>query len=145
MLKTAELIDAAQARSGIPSDYALAQRLGVTRQTVSHWRTGDTYPDINRAFALAELAGRPEALVLAELEHERAARAGKALDDLGVWRTRIDRLTAGALAVFLSAGLGVTFAPDASAMARVQAPMVTGSPTMPAAPLNTGLYIVHSS
>lgn len=39
------------------SQEALAEKVGVTRQTVSKWETGDSIPDLEKAAALAEVFG----------------------------------------------------------------------------------------
>ena len=97
-MKTADLIDQARATSGFPSDYQLAKRVGVSRQVISQWRTGTSYPAIRFQFDLAELAGRNPAAVIAELEEEREIRAGQDAQ-AETWRARLQRLATTAAVV----------------------------------------------
>ena len=53
----ATLLDKARSRKGIPTDMALAERLGRSRAVVSEWRSGSSYPDEDMIVHLAELAG----------------------------------------------------------------------------------------
>lgn len=56
MKTIADLLDEARRASGLASDNALAQRLGTTRQVVSQWRHGDSYPGEEKITALAHMA-----------------------------------------------------------------------------------------
>ncbi|WJI17481.1 helix-turn-helix domain-containing protein [Pseudoxanthomonas winnipegensis] len=53
----ATLMDKARQRRGIPTDMALGERLGRSRQVVSQWRSGDKFPDEEVIVQLADLAG----------------------------------------------------------------------------------------
>lgn len=71
------LLNAAQQAARIPSDYALAQRLGITRSAISSYRHGRSSPDDATAEKLAHLAGLdPDAVVLA-MHAERARDEGE--------------------------------------------------------------------
>lgn len=86
-MKTEQMLEAAKKRAGLPSDYALAARLGVTRQRVSSWR-GGVVPDPSIGFKLAGLLGEDPARIVADLELERAERKGD--DKLAQeWRSEI--------------------------------------------------------
>lgn len=50
-------MDAAKKAHGIPSDYRLAQVLGVTRATVSTWRNGRSFPGYSSTCVLSTMAG----------------------------------------------------------------------------------------
>ncbi|MEI8612055.1 helix-turn-helix domain-containing protein [Enterovibrio sp. Hal110] len=50
-----ELMDDVKAAHDIPSDYALAKKLGVTRATVSKWRVEKGIPDWESIFKIADL------------------------------------------------------------------------------------------
>ncbi|PPT86411.1 hypothetical protein XarzCFBP7410_04295 [Xanthomonas arboricola pv. zantedeschiae] len=92
-----ELLDKGRERSNLPSDNALAQRIGVTRAVISSWRAGrNPMPDerIAQICALAKLDGGEW---MARIHGERAASpAEKAL-----WRSVLDRLSAAAAVVAL--------------------------------------------
>ena len=55
MKTTAQWLDAVKARLELPSDYAAAKVLGVTRASVSSWRNGRTTFDDDTAFLVAEI------------------------------------------------------------------------------------------
>lgn len=58
VLKTTQMLDLARERHGIPSDYALAKRLGVDQSTVTGYRRGRTKPEnpvLARLCALCEI------------------------------------------------------------------------------------------
>lgn len=89
-MRTDELLDAAKHAAGIESDYALAQRLGVTRAVVSSYRQGRTIPDADVAFRLADVLNDDPARIVALCELERAERKGA--DKLAAaWRRRLER------------------------------------------------------
>lgn len=72
MIPVRRYMDEAAERGIVKNDSDLARRLGVTRQSVSAWRTGESFPDSDQAAALADLLGKPE--VLAECMAARAKR-----------------------------------------------------------------------
>ena len=49
-------LSGARKRKGL-SQEAVAEKLGVSRQTISKWETGETLPDIRQAKKLAVLYG----------------------------------------------------------------------------------------
>lgn len=67
-----DLLDIAKEQAGIPSDYALAKRLNVTRQSISNMRAGRRIMTDEMALDLADLARLPAGYVLACLNVERA-------------------------------------------------------------------------
>jgi len=113
-MRTPELLDAARSRAGIPSDYALAARLGVTRASVSGWRRGKQVPDAGHVFELANLAGLDGVTVWAEIELQRAELAQLPLN-VAAWRSLLQRLGGAAAAVAMVAGLGVAPSPSQAA------------------------------
>lgn len=138
------LLAAVRAAQGIPSNYRLARVLGVPDNTVQRWNTGSNTPDDLMAARLAQLADLDPGSVVAAMHAQRAA----APEERALWERISERLAATAstaAAVILSALLGVTFTPDAGAMAHSSAPMASGSPTMPTPAAGGVLYIVHSS
>ena len=72
MKTTVEWLDALKAQLDIPSDYAAAKVLGLTRSAVSHYRTGRTSFDDVTAVRVADLLGVDPAEVLASVQYERA-------------------------------------------------------------------------
>lgn len=93
-MKTIELLDAAKRRAGIPSDYALAARLGITRGAVSGYRCQGLVPDPLVGYKLAELLDVDPMHVIAVLESERADRRG-APEAVAAWRGILDALGIG--------------------------------------------------
>lgn len=74
MYTVPEILDLARQHSGIPSDYALAKRLGVVRQTISLMRSGRLGLSEEHAEHLAELAGLDPLTVYAHAQATRAKR-----------------------------------------------------------------------
>lgn len=71
MKTTTELLDEVKARYGLPSDYALAAKLGMTRAGISGYRTGRTKLSGAIALRVAELLDLNPGYVLASMEAER--------------------------------------------------------------------------
>lgn len=70
MQTTTELMDAARAELGVPSDYALAKAMNIDRAVVSKWRNGGTVGDEN-ALALADILDLDPLYVMAVCHGER--------------------------------------------------------------------------
>lgn len=105
-MRTIELLDAAKKHSHAPSDYALANLLGISRQRLSHWRNERELPDTLGAIKLAAILGRDPIEVIAEIEIERAERANKETT-ADEWRSILTRVKAG-LAMFIIGGALLT-------------------------------------
>lgn len=98
MAIVAALLDKARATRSIPSDLALAERLGISRQAVSNWRHGDKFPDEETIAQLALLAGDDPAQWLVAIKAVRTdGVAGKA------WAALAKRLGAAAAVVLVAA------------------------------------------
>ena len=69
MMKLSEKILYCRKRAGL-SQEALAERLGVSRQAVSKWETGEALPETNKLAALAEALGVSVDWLLSEDEPE---------------------------------------------------------------------------
>lgn len=78
----AELIDLVKEKSGIPSDYALASKLGITRQLVSGIRNGRNGIPEPIALKMAQFAKINPALMLAMCQQAKA----KTPEARTVWR-----------------------------------------------------------
>lgn len=74
MLKTIELLEQVKAAYGLPSDYALAKKLGLTRGAVSKYRCQGTTLDDKVAIEIAELLDLNPLSVVASMHAERAER-----------------------------------------------------------------------
>lgn len=95
---TNRYLDAVKARLDITSDYALAAKWGVTRQRISHYRSGTTSLSDERCIQVAEILGLPPEKVLFEIQSERARKLGQSgLAD--VLESVLRRLTATAAAI----------------------------------------------
>ena len=79
---TIDLVDEVKRYASIGSDYALAKRLGVLPQTISHYRHGRTQMSDEIAVKLSAMIGRAPAPILASLAAERAKNS----DVAKIWR-----------------------------------------------------------
>ncbi|HHA2550524.1 TPA: helix-turn-helix transcriptional regulator [Stenotrophomonas maltophilia] len=104
----AELLDLAQARTHAEYDSALARKLGVSRQTISNWRVGRTFPDAKACGRISEATGMPLNEIMGLVGEERATDQ----EEKAVWRRLAGR--AAAILVAVSAG---TFAQPNQAQA----------------------------
>lgn len=118
-MNTQQLLDAAKAAQALPSDYALAARMGISRSAVSGYRHGRTRPDDTMAARLAELAGLDPDATVAAMHAQRAASE----PERQRWERIAERLQrAGAAAcVILSLGFW-SGGPDGGALASTGAP-----------------------
>ncbi|EMT5434809.1 hypothetical protein WMR10_000319 [Stenotrophomonas maltophilia] len=94
-----QLLDQARIGANLPSDNALAQRMGVTRAVVSNWRQArNPIPDerIAQICAMAKLDGP---LWIAMIHAERA----QTQTERALWRLMLDRISAAAAVVALVA------------------------------------------
>lgn len=82
MQTLAALLDAIKTRHAITSDNALAQRLSVTRASVSGWRHGTNLPGPVACGRIADLSGEPLARVLGVVGEARALSR----EEKAVWR-----------------------------------------------------------
>lgn len=97
-----QLLDQARIGANLPSDNALAQRMGVTRAVVSNWRQArNPIPDerIAQICAMAKLDGP---LWIAMVHAERA----QTQTERALWRLMLDRISAAA-AVFALVALSM--------------------------------------
>jgi len=97
MTAVADLLDAARERTGLPSDNALAARIGIQRQLLSKARAGEKpLPDerIAQICAMAKLDGPTW---IAMIHAERATSA----TERALWRLILDRVSAAAAVVAL--------------------------------------------
>lgn len=99
-MKTTEYLDAVKAAKNLPSDYALANLIGVTRQSISGWRSGRSLPDPIFAARLGEELGINPLFVIADVESEKAL--GRHHEHIAqAWRDLAKRVGGAAAAVML--------------------------------------------
>jgi DNA-binding transcriptional regulator YdaS (Cro superfamily) len=88
-------------RHHVRSDYMLAKLLHVSRVSVSQYQTGISVPSPLTCYRIADLLQIDPARVVADLEFEKAMRAGKA-DQAQVWQDWAERLSGTTAAAVLS-------------------------------------------
>ncbi|WP_374606635.1 helix-turn-helix domain-containing protein [Thermomonas sp.] len=115
MSDVAALLDKAKKAMKASSDAELSRSLGVTRASVSNWRSGRNYPDAVQCATIAGVTGVPLARVLGIVGEARAISR----EEKSVWR----KLAASAAAVFLmlAATLPAATPAKASGMAAQEA------------------------
>jgi Phage related protein/Helix-turn-helix len=72
MKTTVQFLDAVKAKHNLPSDYALAKILGITRSGVSKFRVGKDYLGEDTAIKVAELLDLDPGYVMVCIASERA-------------------------------------------------------------------------
>jgi hypothetical protein len=95
----AALLDAARKACSLPSDNALAARVGIQRQLASKWRSGDKPMADERIAQICALAKLDGAEWIARVHADRATDA----TERKVWLSMLDRLRPIAAAVGLVA------------------------------------------
>lgn len=112
-MNTQQLLDAAKSAQGLPSDYALAARMGISRSGVSGYRNGRTRPDDEMAARLAALAGLDPDATVASMHAERAPSE----PERQRWERIAERLQRGAVAASVILSLGFwSGGPDGGAL-----------------------------
>ncbi len=74
MYKTNDLLDRLKASYHLPSDYATAKKLGISRQSVSNYRCNRKSLEDKLAVQVAELLGLQPFVIMASMRVERAER-----------------------------------------------------------------------
>ena len=113
MVNIAALLDKAKLIHKLPSDYKLALVMGVQQSSLRNYRTAKTLPDERVITKICELTGDDPAVLMAEIELERA----KTEEARALWSTIARRLAAGAAASAMATG--AMAAPLASKVASV--------------------------
>ena len=91
MKTTIEWLDAVKARLDLPSDYAAAKVLGVTRQSTSGWRNGRQTFDDEVCLRVAEILEVDPFEVLANIKIERI----KDEERRAVWTRALEKFSEG--------------------------------------------------
>ena len=116
---TNRYLDAVKIKLGIPSDGQLAAHWNITKQRISHYRSGESALGDDRCFEVAEILGIPPEKVLLEIQAERARKAGNAKVS-EVLENVLRRLAASpAVYVFCAMAIGVILTPE-TAVAQTQ-------------------------
>ena len=91
MKTTVEYLDAVKARRDLPSDYAAAKLLGVTRAAVSRYRLGQGYFEDIVALRVAEILEIDPMEVIAAVNIERA----RTESDRRTWTVFLEKISKG--------------------------------------------------
>ncbi|KAB0637276.1 hypothetical protein WT34_10630 [Burkholderia stagnalis] len=118
MKTTIQYLDALKKRLDLPSDYAAAQVLGVTRSAVSLYRNGKTVFDEGTAIRVAELLGLDPLEVISACKAEGAkdARVRRVWEN--AWGKATGATATAAIAVVM---VGLAGAPSPAQSAPVRA------------------------
>ena len=125
-MKTVEFLDAVKRRHDLPSDYAAAALIGLTRSQVSKYRNGKDYFGDDTCERVAELLSLDAGYVMACVHAERA----KTPSVRQVWEALAKKLErAGAVALAALAFILSTWTggPDAGALAAPRSDAVNGA------------------
>lgn len=106
MSTTCAFLDAVKVRKALPSDYALAAELGITRSAVSRLRNRKDFFGDSTAIRVAELLEIDPAIVVAAAHAERAKKP----EERAVWESMIQKL--GGVAASVLIGIGAMSAPS---------------------------------
>lgn len=82
-MKTSAYLDELRRRLELPSDYALAKRLGVSKTAVSHYRSNRHTFEDRMALKVARLLDQEPLAVLADMAAQRA----KEPDEIEAWNS----------------------------------------------------------
>lgn len=100
-MKASNWIDRVRTEKNLPSDYAAAAVLGLTRSAVSKYRSRESTLDENTAIKVAHALSLNPALVLADQAMERAKDA----EARGAWMSILERLGGVAASILITAGM----------------------------------------
>lgn len=101
-MKTSDYLDAARTKLGLPSDYALAKHLGITREYVSQFRLAKRPLSDEVAIKIADILGKDRLELLAVSNLERA----KTPEAEAVWAGLLQKISQGFLSLSLLAKSG---------------------------------------
>lgn len=121
MKTTCHFLDAVKTRHALPSDYALAKKLGITSQSITQYRNGRLLLSDSMAITVANLLEIDPAIVISSAHAERAKKP----EERAIWEGIIERL--GGVAAALVLGVGLVSAPPQAEAA--QAPISHNSMT----------------
>ncbi len=104
MRNTIEVLEALKAKTGAPSDYALHKILGVTRQAISVYRSGNGSFSDEMALKVASILEVEPCLILAIAYADRTANT----EVKAVWKTVLERVSGVAAMCLLATGICAT-------------------------------------
>lgn len=107
MNTTNDFLNAVKAKTGAVSDYALAPKIGLTKQMISRYRLKKDYFSDEYCLKVAEILEIDPAIVIAAIHAERA----KNESEKRVWTDIFERLGGVAAALVVSVSLNTTPAP----------------------------------
>ncbi|MDR0673517.1 MAG: hypothetical protein LBF93_07640 [Zoogloeaceae bacterium] len=94
MTNTQAYLEALKARNGGISDYRASINLGVTRSTVSLWKSGRTSMSMSQAEKVAEALDLDPDIVILETQLDRC----KSPEESAVWKRILKRLSSASAA-----------------------------------------------
>jgi transcriptional regulator with XRE-family HTH domain len=111
MKSTGQYLDEVKGRLELPSDYAIAKALGVTRAAISSYRNGRSMPDDLVCARIADALGVEPMEVIAAINYQRSKT-----DEARVLWESIWGKAAGAIALSLTVcAVGLSVAPTSKA------------------------------
>jgi len=116
MNATNKYLDAVKAKTGAPSDYALAAILGITKQQISKYRNKGEYLGDGACMEAARILEIDPLIILAEIQAEKA----KSEPAKAVWKQLYEKLGGMAAAVTLGIMLSAPTPSSASTGAGYQ-------------------------
>jgi transcriptional regulator with XRE-family HTH domain len=90
-MNTSDYLEKAKACLGISSDYALAQRLGVTRSHISALQCGRKHFSDDLAFQIAQITGIHAGIVLADTYRQKSTSP----EHIKVWSDVLEKISTG--------------------------------------------------
>lgn len=108
MKTTIQYLDAIKEALDLPSDYAAAKHLHVTRAAVSRYRNGEGAFDDTTALRVAEILGIEPMEVIAAANAERARDE----ETRHLWERAWGKVTGATAVVVIAAGIGLSAAPS---------------------------------
>jgi len=91
-----ELLERAKLRYGVTSDYALAKKMGVGRNTISSYQLNKTFFDTKTCVTLSHILACTPYEIISRMELERAKRLDKE-KLINFWQDEIDNMIGGTL------------------------------------------------
>lgn len=125
-MKTVEYLDAVKERHSLRSDNALANLIGVTRQSISGWRSGRSLPDPLFSVRIAEELEINPLVVIADIETEKALKGHHDQIASG-WHKVIERMGGIAAAVMMGTVLSSPTPSHASQVNKTVADVYIGA------------------